>query len=379
MNICLSVNSSPWSRFKGGGQIAVHHLATALSRRGHQVWVLYSKSPDESIDPETEYNIRWVRHFEVATFNLNIFSFAWGLFRLARNERLDVIHGNAEEAFLFRCWKKKAVQGLFFTSHAPYIPDTSWLGGLMNPVRFLKSLNTYFLRGAAKQADRVITFSEFSKQLVVKGLGQNSKGRVSVLSPGIDPSWLQIKNEPGDGFHIVFWGRLEKEKGIHELLEAFQSFAKDVSESHLTLIGEGNQMADCQDRIKQWGLTDRVTFTGWQEVSSIQNIAARSHVAVFPSHVESFGLAVAEGLGAGLPVVATEAGALPEIVESGITGTLVPPRNAEALHSALLLVYSEPEKYRALAKQGRDRVKRQFSWDVAAEHLEKIYQGTRAG
>ena len=62
--------------FKGGGQIAVHFLASALSDLGHEVHVIYSKQPSEKIKICTNYNIHWVRHFNVATINLNIFSFA---------------------------------------------------------------------------------------------------------------------------------------------------------------------------------------------------------------------------------------------------------------------------------------------------------------
>ena len=72
MKICLTIYSSPWSAFKGGGQLAVHHLACALQKIGHQVHVLYSKNPNEKIVQSVPYTIHWVRHFEFSAFNLNL-------------------------------------------------------------------------------------------------------------------------------------------------------------------------------------------------------------------------------------------------------------------------------------------------------------------
>ena len=74
MKICLTINSSPWSKFKGGGQLAVHHLACALSEKGHEVHALYSKYPDEHFEVEIPYKVHWAQHHDFATINLNIFS-----------------------------------------------------------------------------------------------------------------------------------------------------------------------------------------------------------------------------------------------------------------------------------------------------------------
>ena len=90
MKICLTINSSPWSAFKGGGQLAVHHLACSLFSKGHQVHVLYSKYPHEQFNIEVPYEIHWVHHYDFATINLNIFSFSNVLGPLAEKENFNV-------------------------------------------------------------------------------------------------------------------------------------------------------------------------------------------------------------------------------------------------------------------------------------------------
>ena len=92
MKICLTINSSPWSTFKGGGQLAVHHLACALFSKGHQVHVLYSKYPHEQFNIDVPYKIHWVNHHDFATVNLNIFSFSRVLGPLAEKEKFDEDH-----------------------------------------------------------------------------------------------------------------------------------------------------------------------------------------------------------------------------------------------------------------------------------------------
>lgn len=371
MRICLTVNSSPWSRFKGGGQIAVHHLAVALCKKGHDVHVLYSRSPGEVMEkPDVPYHIHWVRHFNIATFNFNIFSFAWALFRTRK--KFDVVHGNAEEA-CFAAWVC-GKSAYFFTSHAPWIPPTGFWGGLTRPVFFLKNLNFYLLRAAAVRARKVITFSRFSHNLVLKGLGKDRADNILVVPPGIDPSWLEVKRNPASSPEIIFWGRVEDEKGIPDLLRAFKYVVTQIPTARLTVAGEGHRLGGYQQLTRELKIESNVTFTGWLAVADIQALAAKSHVGVFPSHIESFGLAVAEALATGLPVVATQAGALPEIVEDGVTGTLVPVEDITKLSRAIINVLEGEPKYRQMAERGRDTVRQHFSWDATADKIIEIYK-----
>lgn len=375
MKICLTVNSSPWSRFKGGGQIAVHCLASALSGRGHEVTVIYSKSPGEKVvPPPVPYRIVWARHFNVATLNLNIFSFAWALWRLTRKERFDAIHGNAEEAFFFARIASARGAAFFFTSHSPCIPATGMLGGLRRPVHFLKNLNFYLLRAAAKGARRVVVFSRFSKSLVVDGLGKDWEGRVSVVHPGVDPSWFEAKREPASRPELLFWGRLEEEKGVVELLRALRYVAAQIPDVRLTLVGEGNAAEKCKRLARELDIADKAVFAGWQDVPEIQELAGMSRVGIFPSRVESFGLAVAEAMAAGLPAIATRAGALPEIVDDGVTGTLTPVGDVTALAQAIVAALDNPAECRRMADRGREIMREKCSWDATAKTIAGLYE-----
>ena len=352
----------------------MHQLACALQRQGCEVHVLYSKEPGEKIELDVPYKIHWTRRFNIATINLDIFSFARSLNRLACREGFDIVHGNAEESFFssWICRRHNAIP--FFTSHAPYVPATGIFCALLRPVAFLKTVNPYLHRSAACRATKIITFSQFSRNLILAGLGQNWQNRVEVIPGGIDPSWFEVERTPSEKPELIFWGRMEDEKGIPELLEAVKIVVKKIPGVKLTLIGEGNRLEEYKLKVRKLGLVPRMIVPGWQSMKAIQKLSATASVAVFPSRIESFGLSVAEALGAGVPVIATNAGALPEIVEDGVTGTLVSPRDPEALATAICTVLENTENFRLMAERGRETARQKFSWDSTAEQLICLYR-----
>jgi len=374
MKICLTINSSPWSEFKGGGQLAVHHLACALSVKGHEVHALYSKYPHEKFEVEVPYKVHWAEHHDFATINLNIFSFAKVLAPLAAKEKFDVIHGNAEEAFGAGNIAAKTKAAYVFTSHAPHIPMTGMLAGMLSPIRFLKSINTYLLRQAMMEADRIVAFSQFSRDLIVNGLGKDHVDRVSLVAPGVESSWFEVEREQVAPAQLLFWGRVEEEKGLPELFIALNKVAKKFSRVKLTLVGEGNRLQEYKTLAADLGLTDVIEFTGWLNNLEIQKLAAKSSLGIFPSRIESFGLSVVEAMAAGLPVIAARAGAVPENIEDAVTGTLVAVNDSDALAAAILAALENPQNSEKMAKDAKSAVQQEFSWNQAADRMVELYR-----
>jgi glycosyltransferase involved in cell wall biosynthesis len=374
MKICLTINSSPWSKFKGGGQLAVHQLACALSAKGHEVHTLYSKYPDEYFEFEVPYKVHWAQHHDFATVNLNIFSYPKILAPLAKKEKFDVIHGNAEEACGVGNIAARIKAAYVFTSHTPNIPTTGMLRGMANPIRFLKSINTYLLRQAMDEADRIVAFSQFSQELIIKGLGTACANRVEVVPPGIETSWFEVERNPVVPEQLLFWGRIEEEKGLPELFVALNTVATEFENVKLTLVGEGNRLQEYKTRVADLGLADRVEFTGWLNNREIQTLAAKCSIGIFPSRIESFGLSVMEAMATGLPVIAARGGAVPENIEEGVTGVLVPVNNSDALAEAIKKALDNPQSSETMAKAAKLAVQQKFSWDRAADSMIEIYK-----
>ena len=295
---------------------------------------------------------------------------------MAKAEKFDVIHGNAEEAYHFGIIARLNGAAYVFTSHAPYIPTTGMLKGMLCPIKFLKSINTYLLRQAMVEANRIVAFSQFSRNLIIKGLGEEFAAKVKVVSPGLESSWFDVERNEAVSNRILFWGRIEEEKGLPELFVALKMVANKFTDVKLTLVGEGNRLQEYKSKVTDLNLTDHVEFAGWRTSMEIQKLSAQSSLGVFPSRIESFGLSVVEAMAATLPVVASRGGAISENIEDGVTGKLVPVKNSDALAEAIISVLEDPANSENRAKAARSVIQQKFSWEKAAENTLSLYEET---
>tara|TARA_B100001964_G_scaffold235525_1_gene295746 strand:- start:3276 stop:4412 length:1137 start_codon:yes stop_codon:yes gene_type:complete len=375
MNICLTVNSSPWSSFKGGGQIAVHYLAIYLAKNNCNVWVIYTGNNRRKIPSSLNYNAIFAKHFNVATLNLNIFSVAFQAFKLSRKVQFDILHGNGEEAFFITYLAKLTGSKFVLTSHSPFMPQTGIIRASKCPMKMLKRLNFYLLRAAAVKADSLFTYSNFSRKLVKDGIQVDYNNAINIISPGIDPSWFKVSvQKKGKISDLLYFGRIEHEKGIDILLKSFANVFQKFSDLKLHIIGEGNYMDLSKRLCKELDISDNVIYYGWKEKHEIQEFMSNCDLCILPSRIESFGLTMAEAMAAGIPVISTKAGAIPEIIKDGETGVLVPPEDIKALTKAMIYELEHWDEIWNMAKAARKMVKEKFSWDLTAKKHIEIYK-----
>jgi len=152
--------------------------------------------------------------------------------------------------------------------------------------------------------------------------------------------------------------------------------SKIFKDMTLTLIGEGSRLEQYKASVADFGLKDRVEFTGWLSNREIQKLVAQSNLGLFPSRIESFGLSVVEAMAAGLPIVAASGGAIPENIKEGVTGILVPVNNADALTKAIISALENPQRAESLAKAAKMEVQKKFIWDKTADSVINLYQST---
>jgi glycosyltransferase involved in cell wall biosynthesis len=143
----------------------------------------------------------------------------------------------------------------------------------------------------------------------------------------------------------------------------------------LTVVDEGAPFKTYAPHLTQkLGLTSRVAFTGKVSAESLRRFYTSSEVVVLPSLYEGFGLPAAESMACGTPVVATHAGALPEVVGKEGAGILVPPRDPQALAAAILKVLQDEASRKKMGVLGRQRVENLFTWAKVAERTVEVYK-----
>lgn len=172
---------------------------------------------------------------------------------------------------------------------------------------------------------------------------------------------------------IVALGLLGPRKGTPELLNALAAPAMRELAWEAVIAGNGEVNAS-RARAVALGLTDRVEVPGWVDAASVARLLATTDIFVLPSHNEGLPVAILEAMGAGLPVVTTPVGAIPELVIPEQTGVLVPPGDSSALAEALARLVKNPELRIELGRMARERISRHFRIEVTAERFVNIYR-----
>lgn len=179
-----------------------------------------------------------------------------------------------------------------------------------------------------------------------------------------------------DGPFLLFVGRLASNKGLIGLVEAFARLAAHDPSATLVLVGaDGGRRAAVEQKVHALGLDSRVRLPGF--VADDRLLAAgfrEARLFVLPSDYEAFGLVILEALAQGTPVVASRVGGIPEFLEDGKAGRLVPPGDARALAEAILSLWDDAATRHRFGAYGRDVVVPKYTWERVVDELERIYR-----
>jgi glycosyltransferase involved in cell wall biosynthesis len=182
---------------------------------------------------------------------------------------------------------------------------------------------------------------------------------------------LDVAKKPG---MILFVGNSEdRNKGAKFLLEAVKILRDRGVDFHLVF--KDRLDAEMAPTLaEQLGIRDRLTFVGRLPVEDLARLYNEAEVLVSPSVYEGFGLPAAEANACGVPVVATTAGAFPEVIAHNETGILVPPGQPEPLADAIESLLRDPARRAQMGEAGVRRINAHFSWRVCAEKTLALYE-----
>jgi glycosyltransferase involved in cell wall biosynthesis len=246
-------------------------------------------------------------------------------------------------------------------------------------------LNPSIERRVLEASERVITVSEFSKRQLASQLGIPAE-HIEVVPNGVDERFvpgpadagLRARYRLGAGPVVLFLGGLKPRKNLPLLLEIWSEVARARSEATLVIAGDGPLARPLRRQAEALGLSARIVFTG--RVPEAEKVAhfQLADVFLFPSALEGFGLAVGEAMSCGLPVVASDRGALPELVVDGRGGFVCAAGDRQALAAATLRLLDQADLRRGFGTFNRERVGLHFRWPRAARRVLEIYEEVRA-
>jgi len=204
--------------------------------------------------------------------------------------------------------------------------------------------------------------------------------RLHLIPPGVNPSLFEGPFEdPFEGVgrpRVLFVGRLAPQKGVRALVVA-AALIEDPS-AWVLLVGDGPERKALERKAERIGVGDRVRFLGFFAHERLPAALAHADVLVLPSVYEELGTVLLEAMWAGLPIVASRTGGIPDVIEDGVNGLLVPPGEPEALARAIDRVLADRGLAYRLSEGAQARAK-DYDWEVLAGRVLQVYRGVTAG
>jgi glycosyltransferase involved in cell wall biosynthesis len=295
----------------------------------------------------------------------------WKLIQLLRQEKVDLLCTHGYKSAVMGWWAGKKVG----------IPVIAFSRGYTSEnlkVAFYEWLE----RQALRRVSGVIFVSEGQKKrLEVFGIrGKRSwvvRNAISVNSFRNFEN-VNLRKEIFNHFHIpngaslvVSAGRLSPEKGHRFLVGAIGMLRGNSNSMHFVFCGDGPCQKDLEKQSKELGISEICHFVGFRR--NLKEIFQAMDLMVLPSLTEGLPNVVLEAFACAKPVVATRVGGVPEIVEDGVNGILVPPEKPGLLAEAIKFCLDAPEKRRMMGEAGYKKVKSEFTFESQTKKLEAIY------
>jgi glycosyltransferase involved in cell wall biosynthesis len=243
-----------------------------------------------------------------------------------------------------------------------------------------KNLFSYFL--FMKLADRVITSGETIRRQMIEENGYNPRKIISIPA-GIDEKRFSPEINGGDvrkdlnieldDYLLGIVSVLRSWKGHVYLLEAFRALREKIPHLKLVIAGGGPQESNIRKYIEENGLGGKVIMTGHRE--DVPQILKNLDLFILPSYSnEATSQVIPQAMAVGIPVIATSAGGIGEVVKDGETGRLVSPRDARALSEAIFWAYQNREETRKMARKAREVVLKDFTLTGMIDKTESVYR-----
>ena len=382
----------------GGLGRHVHHLSTALAAAGHEVVVL-SRRPsgtDPSTHPSSDEIDEDVRVVAAAQdpheFTFAKDMMAWTLAmghamvrtglslkkkRNGRPWRPDVVHAHdwlvAHPAVaLSEFYDVPMVSTVHATEAGRH---SGWVSGSLS--RQVHAVESWLVR----ESDSLITCSASMRDEITELFGPGL-AEVTVIRNGIDAARWPFAERRRHGVasgppELLFVGRLEYEKGVHDAIAALPRIRRAHPGTTLTIAGDGTQQDWLVEQARKYRVLKATRFVGRLDHAELLAALHRADAAVLPSHYEPFGLVALEAAAAGTPLVTSNIGGLGEAVINGETGMSCPPRNVARLAEAVGAVLDDPAAAQRRARAARERLTSDFDWHTVADETAQVYLASK--
>jgi len=360
----IVIDYRPALRARTGVGEHIHQVARALARTGSDEVTVFSSSWKDRVQPAVATELPGVRVVDrrvpVGALNLGWHRLRWPPIEALAGGEYDVAHSPHPLLLPSRSAAQVVtIHDLHFLTH---------------PERTAAEIRRDYpalVRGHARRADRIIVVSRFVAGEVERLLGISAE-RISVCPNGA-PEWTMGPSTGNGRGYLLFVGTIEPRKNVGALLTAYARLRSRRADAP-RLVLAGHVVPDARDVlsvIQQQPLAGHVEHRGYVAAADREALFKGAHALVLPSLDEGFGIPALEAMSAGVPVVVSNRGALPEVV--GDAGLFIDPDDPESLAAALERITGDRDLRASLASRGLERA-RQFTWTQTARDVRRAYE-----
>jgi len=369
----MRIGISCYPTFGGSGVVATE-LAMALAMAGDEVHVLSYALPSRLalVSPNLFFHEVVVPHYPLFEYPPYSLALASKMAEVARFHHLDLVHvhyavPNAISAILARAIVAPRPLPVVTTLHGT---DVTLVG---NDPSYLEST-----RWAVISSDAVTAVSDWLRKKTVEQLCVEETP-IEVIPNFIEPERFEaVRHLPGarrwarPGEKIlVHVSNFRPIKRVMDVLEVYLR-VREKMPARLLFLGDGPDRAKVESRCREAGCWDGVVFLG--NHPAVEEILHGADLFLLPSAGESFGLAALEALSCEVPVIAADAGGVPEVIEAGVDGLLYPVGDVEGMARGAIELLSDPRRHAEFARKGRERAVERFSEAAIVARYRALYE-----
>lgn len=373
---------------QGGAGVYAENITKELTRLGHEVHIITPRvSGSEKCKISNGIFIHGINFINKPL--LSAPSYWIGLrsqFKIIEKNvgGFDIVHGNAVSDFSLT--KKIVNVPRIITVHhlardvlevinPTFLSRVKNLGGEIGMTPFIEKI-------CIERANKIITVSEYTKRKLVS-LYNISLRKIEVIYNGCGKKNFRFSENEKDDVKekynisndkpvLLFVGRVDdKRKRLDFLLKAFEIVLSKI-DANLVVVGSGNK--EPYKRLSSsLGIGENAIFTGYVDDLTLRKFYSICDIHVVPSRLEGFGLTILDAMAAGKPVVATNVGAIPEIVKNGENGILVGLGDVDGMSKAICTFLHDEKLAENIGERNVNYVKERFSWAKSAKEIERLY------
>lgn len=361
----------------GGSGIVATELGKLLAEKGHTVHFITSGMPFRlgKYYPNIYFHEVDVNSYSVFQYPPYDLTLASRMAQVAKNEKLDLLHVHYAVPHAVSAYLAKQMVGdqlkVVTTLHGTDITVLGYDHTLKDIIRLgiensdaVTAVSedlitqTHDLLQVKKPIDLVYNFID-SREYYPREMSRFRKD----VAPYGEPVFIHISN-------------FRKVKRVCDVVRIFHKITQRV-DAKLLMVGEGPELPVVRELANQLGVSDNITYLGQQE--DVACVLSMADVLLLPSEKESFGLAALEAMACGKPVISSNAGGLPEVIQDGVTGFILPIGDNQGMAEKGILLATNKDLYKSFSEQSIKRAHEVFSHDKIAEQYEEIYERVVAG